>query len=85
MAEKQHQPAQFTPRFRTDIYPYIYPSKFRGSLKGQVAIITGTHSIQPLLTVLPFPIASFLPGRIPTPILMPNLVLTLEYQVRLAS
>ncbi|KAH6623790.1 hypothetical protein F5144DRAFT_584317 [Chaetomium tenue] len=43
MAEKQDQPApaQFTPRFRTDIYPYIYPSKFRGSLQGKVAIITG--------------------------------------------
>jgi hypothetical protein len=49
MAEKQIQtetrttPAQFTPRFRTDIYPFIYPSKFRGSLKDKVAIITGVY------------------------------------------
>ena len=35
-------PAQFTPRFRTDIYPFIEPSKFRGALQGKVAIITGT-------------------------------------------
>ncbi|KAK3904701.1 hypothetical protein C8A05DRAFT_42264 [Staphylotrichum tortipilum] len=34
-------PAQFTPRFRTDIYPFIHPSKFRGSLQDQVVIITG--------------------------------------------
>ena len=34
-------PAQFTPRFRTDIYPFIEPSKFRGALQGKVAIITG--------------------------------------------
>jgi hypothetical protein len=40
MAEKQ-TPAQFTPRFRTDIYPFINPSKFRGSLQDKVAIITG--------------------------------------------
>jgi hypothetical protein len=49
MAEKQTQtetqppPAQFTPRFRTDIYPFIYPSKFRGSLQDKVAIITGVY------------------------------------------
>ncbi|KAL2194095.1 hypothetical protein P885DRAFT_43700 [Corynascus similis CBS 632.67] len=41
MAEKQTPPATFTPRFRTDIYPYIYPSKYRGSLQNKVAIITG--------------------------------------------
>ncbi len=34
-------PAQFTPRFRTDIYPFIEPSKFRGALQGKVAMITG--------------------------------------------
>jgi len=44
-------PAQFTPRFRTDIYPFIYPSKFRGSLEGKVAIITG-----PYLPFLPLPL-----------------------------
>jgi hypothetical protein len=49
MAEKQTEtetpttPAQFTPRFRTDIYPFIYPSKFRGSLQDKVAIITGVY------------------------------------------
>ncbi|KAK4152209.1 hypothetical protein C8A00DRAFT_35120 [Chaetomidium leptoderma] len=32
---------QFTPRFRTDIYPFIHPSKFRGSLQDKVTIITG--------------------------------------------
>ncbi|KAK4247555.1 hypothetical protein C7999DRAFT_31973 [Corynascus novoguineensis] len=41
MAEKQIPPAMFTPRFRTDIYPYLYPSKYRGSLQNKVAIITG--------------------------------------------
>ncbi|AEO67846.1 uncharacterized protein THITE_2049423 [Thermothielavioides terrestris NRRL 8126] len=33
---------QFVPRFRSDVYPFISPSKFRGSLKDKVAIITGT-------------------------------------------
>ncbi|KAL2151476.1 hypothetical protein VTH82DRAFT_6574 [Thermothelomyces myriococcoides] len=41
MADKPALPAQFTPRFRTDIYPFIHPSKFRGSLQDKVAIITG--------------------------------------------
>ncbi|KAK4675498.1 hypothetical protein QC764_504740 [Podospora pseudoanserina] len=35
------QTAQFTPRFRTDIYPFIEPSKYRGSLRNKVTIITG--------------------------------------------
>jgi hypothetical protein len=47
MTEKQNQPTQFTPRFRTDIYPYIYPSKFKGSLQGKVAIITGMRPFTP--------------------------------------
>ncbi|KAK1753393.1 hypothetical protein QBC47DRAFT_453283 [Echria macrotheca] len=32
---------QFIPRFRTDVYPFIAPSKFRGALQDKVAIITG--------------------------------------------
>ncbi|KAK1833435.1 hypothetical protein QBC39DRAFT_254572 [Podospora conica] len=38
-------PAQFIPRFRTDVYPYIAPSKFRGSLKDKVTIITGAVGV----------------------------------------
>ncbi|KAK4124325.1 NAD(P)-binding protein [Parathielavia appendiculata] len=42
MAEEQQTTvAQFSPRFRTDIYPFIYPSKYRGTLQDKVAIITG--------------------------------------------
>ena len=41
--DKKTPPTQFTPRFRTDIYPFIYPSKFRGSLEGKVVIITGLY------------------------------------------
>ncbi|KAK0648881.1 hypothetical protein B0T16DRAFT_371578 [Cercophora newfieldiana] len=33
--------AQFPPRFRSDVYPFIYPEKFKGSLQGLVTIITG--------------------------------------------
>lgn len=33
--------AQFAPRFRTDVYPFIAPVKFRGSLQDKVTIITG--------------------------------------------
>lgn len=40
-------PAQFIPRFRTDVYPFIAPSKFRGSLKDKVTIITGTSPLPP--------------------------------------
>lgn len=39
MSEKA--PAQFPPRFRSDVYPFIYPEKFKGSLQGLVTIITG--------------------------------------------
>lgn len=38
------KPAQFTPRFRTDIYDFILPAKFRGALRDQVVIITGMYS-----------------------------------------
>ena len=31
----------YPPRLHNDVYPYIYPSKFKGSLKDKVAIITG--------------------------------------------
>ncbi|KAK5659238.1 hypothetical protein OQA88_1330 [Cercophora sp. LCS_1] len=34
-------PAQYPPRFRTDIYPFIHPAKYRSSLANQVTIITG--------------------------------------------
>ncbi|KAK0713929.1 hypothetical protein B0T26DRAFT_753985 [Lasiosphaeria miniovina] len=34
-------PAQFMPRFRTDVYPFIHPAKFKGALKDKVTIITG--------------------------------------------
>ena len=44
MAEQQPPPTQFTPRFRTDIYPFIHPAKFRGSLQDKVAIITGMYT-----------------------------------------
>lgn len=50
--DKKTPPTQFTPRFRTDIYPFIYPSKFRGSLDGKVAIITGLYSTLPYLPSL---------------------------------
>jgi hypothetical protein len=54
MAEKQ-PPVQCTPRFRTDIYPFILPSKFRGSLQDKVAIITGKSRllsrVQPPITM----------------------------------
>ncbi|KAK3384830.1 hypothetical protein B0H63DRAFT_413639 [Podospora didyma] len=33
---------EFTPRFRSDVYPFIYPKKFKGSLQDKVAIITGS-------------------------------------------
>ncbi|KAK4180939.1 hypothetical protein QBC36DRAFT_2362 [Triangularia setosa] len=42
MAQQDTQlQAQFIPRFRTDIYPFIAPSKFRESLRNKVTIITG--------------------------------------------
>ncbi|KAK4162363.1 hypothetical protein QBC43DRAFT_290977 [Cladorrhinum sp. PSN259] len=42
MWQSTHQPpAQFKPRFRTDVYPFIAPAKFRGALKDKVTIITG--------------------------------------------
>lgn len=69
MADNKTRPAQFTPRFRTDIYPFIYPSKFRGSLEGKVVIITGLY-----LPQLPFPLLSTgHPFRSPfPPISMPS-------------
>ncbi|KAK1781489.1 hypothetical protein QBC45DRAFT_405630 [Copromyces sp. CBS 386.78] len=33
---------QFAPRSHNDVYPFIHPSKFRGALLDQVAIITGS-------------------------------------------
>jgi hypothetical protein len=44
MAEQRPPPTQFTPRFRTDVYPFIHPAKFRGSLQDKVAIITGMYT-----------------------------------------
>jgi len=35
------EPPQFIPRFRSDVYPFIYPEKFKGSLQDLVTIITG--------------------------------------------
>lgn len=46
MAESS-PPTQFIPRFRSDVYPFIAPSKFRGSLKNKVTIITGISPIPP--------------------------------------
>ena len=48
-------PAQFTPRFRTDIYPFIHPSKFRGSLQDKVVIITGMAGLILTCCLLPSP------------------------------
>ncbi|KAK4201710.1 hypothetical protein QBC40DRAFT_347636 [Triangularia verruculosa] len=46
MAQQDAQPpAQFIPRFRTDIYPFIAPSKFRGSLRDKVTIVTGAAGV----------------------------------------
>ncbi|KAK4186300.1 hypothetical protein QBC35DRAFT_274172 [Podospora australis] len=41
MAWQPSAPAQLVPRFRSDVYPFIAPAKFRGSLKDKVTIITG--------------------------------------------
>ena len=41
MGGDSSKPSQRTPRLHNDVYPFIYPSKFRGSLEGKVAIITG--------------------------------------------
>ncbi|KAK3321987.1 hypothetical protein B0H66DRAFT_553055 [Apodospora peruviana] len=41
MTEPQPSTAQFAPRFRNDVYPFIEPKKFKGSLQGKVTIITG--------------------------------------------
>ena len=45
-------PAQFIPRARTDVYPFIYPEKFKGSLHDKVTIITGPLSHTPSHTSL---------------------------------
>ncbi|KXX79676.1 Dehydrogenase/reductase SDR family member 7B [Madurella mycetomatis] len=41
MADQKQPPRQSTPRFRTDIYDFILPKKFRGALQDKVVIITG--------------------------------------------
>ncbi|KAK0625420.1 hypothetical protein B0T17DRAFT_492224 [Bombardia bombarda] len=41
MAQPQSSQSQFAPRFRNDVYPFIYPQKFKGALKDKVTIITG--------------------------------------------
>ncbi|KAK3320352.1 hypothetical protein B0T19DRAFT_286238 [Cercophora scortea] len=41
MTEPQSGEPQFTPRFRNDVYPFIHPKKFKGSLQDKVTIITG--------------------------------------------
>ncbi|TEA14284.1 Short chain dehydrogenase citE [Colletotrichum sidae] len=33
---------QRKPRLHNEVYPFIYPSKFKGSLKGEVAVVTGS-------------------------------------------
>ncbi|KAK3346149.1 hypothetical protein B0T25DRAFT_551261 [Lasiosphaeria hispida] len=40
MSEQQVTP-EFIPRFRSDVYPFINPAKFKGSLQDKVTIITG--------------------------------------------
>jgi hypothetical protein len=60
MSDNATPPAQSTPRFRTDIYPFIYPSKFRGSLEGKVAIITGLCLLY--FGCHPFPNAIIIPS-----------------------
>ena len=35
--------AQYPPRLHNEVYPFIYPSKFRGSLQGKVTLITGRY------------------------------------------
>lgn len=32
---------QFPPRLHNDVYPFIYPKKFQGSLRDKVTLITG--------------------------------------------
>lgn len=70
MAEKEPQPqspatrAQIgnSPRFRTDIYPFIEPSKFRATQKDKVVIITGKlHTPHSLLDLLATPAYPYLP------------------------
>jgi hypothetical protein len=34
---------QQPPRIHNEIYPFLHPSKFRNSLKGQNVLITGTR------------------------------------------
>ncbi|KAK1771921.1 NAD(P)-binding protein [Phialemonium atrogriseum] len=41
MAANETVTPQYPPRLHNDVYPFIYPSKFKGSLQGKVAIITG--------------------------------------------
>ncbi|KAJ9158174.1 NAD(P)-binding protein [Coniochaeta hoffmannii] len=36
------QTKQFSPRLHNDLYPFIYPKKFQGSLQDKVTIITGS-------------------------------------------
>lgn len=38
---------QFPPRLHNEVYPFISPSKFKGSLQDQVVIITGKNTTQP--------------------------------------
>jgi hypothetical protein len=42
---------QFPPRLHNDVYPFIYPSKFKGSLQDKVAIITGKHEMNSFVSV----------------------------------
>ncbi|KAK4213110.1 hypothetical protein QBC37DRAFT_388225 [Rhypophila decipiens] len=45
MAEHPKIPAQFAPRTHCDVYPFIHPTKFRGSLQDKVTIITGASGV----------------------------------------
>lgn len=33
--------APSTPRLHSDVYPFIYPAKYRGALDDQVVVVTG--------------------------------------------
>lgn len=41
------QGKQFPPQLHNDLYPFIYPKKFQGSLQDKVTIITGMCTTVP--------------------------------------
>lgn len=44
---------EFPPRLHNEVYPFIYPKKFKGSLQDKVAIITGTTPLSVSRLVIP--------------------------------